>query len=761
MSDSLPLLAPPPATDPARARITAAWSRDETDAVNELLVEATLPAVERDLVLARAAELVARVRARADGQSAVESFMRQYDLSSEEGVLLMCVAEALLRIPDKSTADKLIRDKLGEANWKKHLGGSDSVFVNASTWGLMLTGRLVNLADETRRDLGGAMRRLIGRAGEPVIRLAVRQAMRIMGHQFVMGRSIEEALDRSAEKGNAAYRYSYDMLGEAALTRPDAARYLQAYHDAIVALGRRGPFDNVLDAPSISVKLSALHPRYEFTQHARVQAELTPKVLELAQAAMRQGIGMTVDAEEADRLELSLDVTGAVFADPSLAGWNGFGLAVQAYQKRAPFVIDWLAETARTARRRWCVRLVKGAYWDSEIKRAQEGGYTGYPVFTRKPNTDVSYLACAKRLFGAGESVIYPQFATHNAHTIAAIQHYAQGRPFEYQRLHGMGADLYAEVMHSALAPPGSTADLPERAESGAGADPAATNRARASRVGPMTQGNVACRVYAPVGSHEDLLPYLVRRLLENGANTSFVNRIVDEDVSIRDLVADPCETVRTFSSKPHPRIPLPVGIYGELRKNSMGVNLANDDELRTLAEAVNAPHAPWVAQPLVPGATSAEKPRAVTNPADRRETIGESRNADVATIDQALANGVAAQPEWDAAAGREPRRDPRTRRQPARAASRRIHRAVRARSRQDDSRPRSPRCAKRPTCAATTRRWRASCSASPRTCPGRPASRTSCSCAGAACSSASVRGISRSRSSWARSPPDSRRAMR
>jgi RHH-type proline utilization regulon transcriptional repressor/proline dehydrogenase/delta 1-pyrroline-5-carboxylate dehydrogenase len=319
--------------------------------------------------------------------------------------------------------------------------------VNASTWGLMLTGHLVNVSDPTRADAPGAFKRLIARAGEPVIRLAVRQAMRIMGHQFVMGRTIEEALDRSAKGDNAKYRYSYDMLGEAAFTAPDAARYKKAYHDAILALGRRGPFADMLDAPSISVKLSALHPRYEVAKRERVHAELTPVVLELAQLAKAQGIALTIDAEEADRLELSLDVMEAVFTHPSLEGWNGFGLAVQAYQKRAPFVIDWLIETAKAAKRRWCVRLVKGAYWDSEIKRAQELGLSGYPVFTRKPNTDVSYLANAKRMLDAGADVIYPQFATHNAHTIAAIHHIAKGRPFEFQRLHGMGADLYAEVV--------------------------------------------------------------------------------------------------------------------------------------------------------------------------------------------------------------------------------------------------------------------------------------------------------------------------
>jgi RHH-type proline utilization regulon transcriptional repressor/proline dehydrogenase/delta 1-pyrroline-5-carboxylate dehydrogenase len=601
----------PAGADPARARITAAWLRDEAEAVDQALAAASLAPDERERVLASAADLATRVRARSAGQSAVESFMRQYDLSSTEGVLLMCVAEALLRIPDNATADKLIRDKLGEADWKKHLGGSDSLFVNASTWGLLLTGKLANLADDARDNFGGSMRRLLGRAGEPAIRLAVRQAMRVMGQQFVMGRSIDEALQRAAQKDNAAYRYSFDMLGEAALTQPDAERYQQAYRDAITALGKHPAAGDVLEAPSISVKLSALHPRYEVAKRERVQVELTAKVLELAQLAMAQGIALTIDAEEADRLELSLDVIGTVFAHPSLFGWNGFGLAVQAYQKRAPFVIDWLAGMARTHNRRWCVRLVKGAYWDSEIKRAQELGLSGYPVYTRKPNTDVSYLACARRMFEAGGDCIYPQFATHNAHSIAAIQHMAAGRPFEFQRLWGMGADLYAEV------------------------------------IGPA-HFNVPCRVYAPVGSHQELLPYLVRRLLENGANTSFVNRVVDEDTSVRDLVADPCETVRGFASASHPRIPLPVDLYGALRKNSMGVNLASDNELKALAEAVNNPRGPWRATPLVPGVQSRGAMHPSTDPADHRRQVGEWQASDDATVDRAVTNAVAAQPAWD-----------------------------------------------------------------------------------------------------------------
>ncbi|HSX63140.1 MAG TPA: proline dehydrogenase family protein, partial [Pseudoxanthomonas sp.] len=397
----------PPAT--LRAAITAAWLRDETEHLRELLEQARLPADEQARAQALAADLVQRVRGHAQNQGAIEAFMRQYDLGSEEGVLLMCVAEALLRIPDQETADKLIRDKLGDADWKKHMGESDSVLVNASTWGLMLTGRLVQLNDLTRADVRSAFKRLVGRVGEPVIRLAVRQAMRIMGHQFVMGRTIAEALNRSRKGANAAYRYSFDMLGEGALTAHDAARYLDAYRKAIHAIGGSGPGGNFLGqgatgegvfaAPSISIKLSALHPRYEHAKRARVMAELAPAILELAQLAKSYGIGFTIDAEEADRLELSLDLIEKTFSDPSLDGWEGYGLAVQAYQKRSPYVIDFLADLARRVGRRMPVRLVKGAYWDAEIKRAQIEGHAGYPVFTRKPNTDVSYLANARRMF--------------------------------------------------------------------------------------------------------------------------------------------------------------------------------------------------------------------------------------------------------------------------------------------------------------------------------------------------------------------------
>ena len=623
----------PAVPDPLRAAITRAWTLDEATQVRTLLAIARQPApgwgeADRAAVQATATDLVRRVRARAQDQGAIEAFMRQYDLGSEEGVLLMCVAEALLRIPDEDTADRLIRDKLGEANWKKHLGQSDSVLVNASTWGLMLTGRLVDLADETKRDVHGAFKRLVGRVGEPVIRLAVRQAMRIMGHQFVMGRTIGEALARSRKGANAAYRYSFDMLGEAALTQRDADRYLRAYSDAIDAIGGTGPFTDAITAPSISVKLSALHPRYEHAKRARVLAELAPRLLQLSQRAKRHGIGLTIDAEEADRLELSLDVIEAAWSDPSLAGWDGFGIVVQAYQKRAPFVIDWIADLARRGARRIPVRLVKGAYWDSEVKRAQVDGLPTYPVFTRKPNTDVSYQANAAKLL-SNTDAIYPMFATHNAQTIAAIHRMAgallgprqagETHRFEFQKLHGMGDDLYAEVI-------------------------------------PADRLDVPCRVYAPVGSHEDLLPYLVRRLLENGANSSFVNRISDEAVSIDDLVRDPVEVVSAFETIPHPRIPLPVDLYRSFahgthteRNNSMGANLANDDLLRSLADQVNAAVADWQAGPLVPGASPTGPTHDVTNPADRRQRVGQWQAADAATVERALANAVSAQPAWDA----------------------------------------------------------------------------------------------------------------
>ena len=611
------LLSPelPPAPSALRDAITHAWILDEATHVRDLMAQARQPDADRAAIHDTAADLVRRVRGHAANQGVVEAFMRQYDLGSEEGVLMMCVAEALLRIPDQATADALIRDKLGDADWKRHLGQSDSLLVNASTWGLMLTGKLVNLADDTQRDAYSAFSRMIGKFGEPVIRSAVRQAMKIMGHQFVLGRTIQEGLERSRKGDFANYRYSFDMLGEAALTQADADRYFESYRKAIDAIGATGPFADEISAPSISVKVSALHPRYEHAKRERVLAELAPRLLALAQQAKRHNIGMTIDAEETDRLEISLDLIFKVLADASLAGWNGFGIVVQAYQKRAPFVIDYIVAKARELGRRIPVRLVKGAYWDAEIKRAQMEGLAGYPLFTRKQNTDISYQANARRLLDAGDA-IYPMFATHNAQTIAAIHQMANGRTFEFQKLHGMGDDLYAEVI-------------------------------------PADRLNVPCRVYAPIGSHEDLLPYLVRRLLENGANSSFVNRITDEAIPVEDLIRDPLEVVAGFDSIPHPRIPLPRQLYRaqhQSRDNSMGINLANDDELRQLAAQINTAGAgTWTAGPLVPGAGTGGEAQAVTNPADRRDVVGHWRAADEATVAKALDNAVAAQPAWDA----------------------------------------------------------------------------------------------------------------
>ena len=524
---------------PLRAAIEAATLADEETIVIGLIGAADPGAAARRRIAETAAGMVERIRGQAKATGGLDAFMQEYDLSSQEGVMLMCLAEALLRVPDAETADKLIADKIGGADWNRHIGHSESLFVNASTWALMLTGRMMRTEEVAERDSLSLMRRLIARSGEPLIRQAMVQAMRIMGRQFVMGRDIEEAFDRAREGETRGYRHSYDMLGEAAHTATDAKRYLQAYAHAIDAIGRQLGRRGIVDRPGISIKLSALHPRFEYAQRQRVLAELIPIVTGLAKQARVADIGLCVDTEEADRLELTLDLVEAVFSDPALSEWEGFGLAVQAYQKRAMPLLDWLTALARTQRRRLSVRLVKGAYWDAEIKHAQEQGLDGYPVFTRKVNTDVSYMACARKMLAA-QDAFYSQFATHNAHTLAAVLELAGDfRGFEFQRLHGMGEELYDAVI----------------GDSGLG---------------------VPCRVYAPVGSHEDLLAYLVRRLLENGSNTSFVNRIVDERSPVSDVVADPVEQAATTEQKSHPRIPLPVDIYDGERQNAKGVDLAD-----------------------------------------------------------------------------------------------------------------------------------------------------------------------------------------
>jgi len=585
---------------------------DEEALVRDLARIAAAGDAQAAKIRATAERLVAAVR-RTAREGGIDAFLAQYDLSSQEGVLLMCIAEALLRIPDDETADALIADKITSASWQDHLGESESLFVNASTWGLMLTGRLLRLDEEVKRNPARVLKKLASRVGEPLVRTAMRQAMRIMGHQFVMGRTIEEALGRSRRKEGRRWRYSFDMLGEAAVTAADAVRYLESYSQAIARIGESaGSAASIHEAPSLSVKLSALHPRYGWQQAGRVLDELVPRVLRLVLEARDAGIALTIDAEEADRLELSLDVFERVYRDGRLDGYAGLGLAVQAYQRRARDVIAWLTALARDVGRRIPVRLVKGAYWDTEIKRAQEQGLDSYPVFTRKSHTDVSYLACARLLLDAGD-LLYPQFATHNAQTLASVMHFAGSRTdFEFQRLHGMGEDLYREVID------------PERF-----ARP--------------------CRVYAPVGSHEDLLPYLVRRLLENGANTSFVHRIVDEDVDIEDIVADPVVTASRTGFRPHARIPSPLDIYQPERRNSRGRNLPDRRVLRELLEEMaQASASERHAAPIVDGETLTGEALPSVNPADRDEVVGTCVQADAAAVDRALAVAAAAQPAWD-----------------------------------------------------------------------------------------------------------------
>ena len=584
---------------------------DETEAVACILAAAEIPVDMRHCIGERARGIVAAVRRDRLGKGGIDAFLHEYALSSPEGVALLCLAEALLRIPDAETVDRLIRDKIGSADWESHLGRSESMFINASTWALMLTGRLLHIVSPAP-DLRTVLRRFVARSSEPVLRQAVTAAMHIIGRQFVMGRTIGEALERARGAEQQGYRHSYDMLGEAAHTAADAARYAAAYDDAIAAIGRSWGGRIIADAPGISIKLSALHPRYEMAQRARVLSEVSLILLELSRHARGAGIGLTIDAEEADRLDLSLDLFEALALSPDLADWDGLGLAVQAYQKRALPVIEWLADLARRSGRRLMVRLVKGAYWDSEIKRTQEHGLDGYPVYTRKVATDVSYLACARRLLAFGP-IFYPQFATHNAHTVAALLEFAgERRDYEFQRLHGMGEALYEQIVGA------ERLDRP-------------------------------CRVYAPVGSHEDLLPYLVRRLLENGANTSFVNRLVDEAQPINAIVADPIAQLARLPVKPHPRIPLPRDLYGPARENSRGLDLDHAPVQAALRDGLAAALCqPRSAAPIIDGIEQPGAAEPVFDPSDRRRPVGMVVAAGPREIDRALGRALFSAPSWD-----------------------------------------------------------------------------------------------------------------
>ncbi|ELQ6015737.1 trifunctional transcriptional regulator/proline dehydrogenase/L-glutamate gamma-semialdehyde dehydrogenase [Cronobacter sakazakii] len=608
----------------SRAAITAAWRRAETDAVPMLLEQARLPqpVAEKTHQLAWSLAEKLRNQKTASGRAGmVQSLLQEFSLSSQEGVALMCLAEALLRIPDKATRDALIRDKISNGNWQSHIGRSPSLFVNAATWGLLFTGRLVSTHNEA--SLSRSLNRIIGKSGEPLIRKGVDMAMRLMGEQFVTGETIAEALANARKLEEKGFRYSYDMLGEAALTAADAQAYMVSYQQAIHAIGKASNGRGIYEGPGISIKLSALHPRYSRAQYDRVMEELYPRLKSLTLLARQYDIGINIDAEEADRLEISLDLLEKLCFEPELAGWNGIGFVIQAYQKRCPFVIDYLIDLATRSRRRLMIRLVKGAYWDSEIKRAQMEGLEGYPVYTRKVYTDISYLACAKKLL-AVPNLIYPQFATHNAHTLAAIynlagQNYYPGQ-YEFQCLHGMGEPLYEQV------------------------------------VGKISDGklNRPCRIYAPVGTHETLLAYLVRRLLENGANTSFVNRIADNTLSLDDLVADPVSAVEQLAAQegrvglPHPKIPLPQDLYGEGRVNSAGLDLANEHRLASLSSSLlNSALQKWRALPMLENAVDDGELAPVINPAEPRDIVGYAREATEAEVAQALESAVNNAPIW------------------------------------------------------------------------------------------------------------------
>ena len=620
--------------NPLRHAITAAYRLPEPEALAPLLELARVPAhLEADIhaLALRLADTLRHRKASGGRAGIVQGLLQEFALSSQEGVALMCLAEALLRIPDAATRDALIRDKISTGDWEPHLGKSPSLFVNAATWGLLLTGKLV--ATHSERGLTAALRKLTAKGGEPLIRKGVDMAMRMMGEQFVTGETIAQALANAREHEAQGFRYSYDMLGEAALTAHDAARYMQSYVDAIHAIGKASGGRGVYEGPGISIKLSALHPRYSRAQHARVMGELYPMVLQLVELARGYEIGLNIDAEEADRLELSLDLLERLCHAPTLAGWKGIGFVIQAYQKRCPYVIDYCIDLARRSSHRLMIRLVKGAYWDSEIKRAQVDGLPDYPVYTRKSHTDVSYIACARKLLAAPEAV-YPQFATHNAQTLATIYQLADPASYypgqyEFQCLHGMGEPLYEQVV----------GPLP------AAGDPVAKPGL-----------NRPCRIYAPVGTHETLLAYLVRRLLENGANTSFVNRVADVTLPLATLVSNPVATVDADAAAegraalPHSRIPLPPHLYGAQRANSAGLDLSNENVLAQLQAALaQGAQQQWSAAPLVDGPVVGAAASAVRNPSLHADIVGQVQEAAEADVDTALEAAQAALAPWSA----------------------------------------------------------------------------------------------------------------
>ncbi len=590
-----------------RSSITERRAWSEAACVADNLAAHGLSVEARARVSSEAASLIDEMR-RSKSPGLMELFLAEYGLTTEEGVALMCLAEAFLRTPDAPSLDALIRDKIGPGDWGSHRARARSTLVNASTWALMLTGRIFRDTQGTEDGLWTMVREAVQRLGEPVARTAVEHAMRVMGRQFVLGRTIAEALDNGAERMAEGYSYSFDMLGEAARTEADARRYFLSYARAITAIAERGGAAAVHDNPGISIKLSALHPRYEEVQRDSVHERLTPRLLALAEQACAANMGLNIDAEEADRLELSLDVFEAVLRTPDLAGWDGFGLVVQAFSKQAPAVLQWIDQLASETGRHIPVRLVKGAYWDTEIKNAQVLGLGTYPVYTRKAATDLAYLRCARLLLESRDRV-YPQLATHNAHTAQAVLEIAgDAEGFEFQRLHGMGEDLHERLRKKA---------------------------------------GTRCRIYAPVGVHKDLLAYLVRRLLENGANSSFVNQVLDEEIPVEDIAEDPIAVVEAAEPTHNPRIPLPADLYGDSRRNSKGVNLNDRAEAAVLDDRM-APHhtAQWTAGPVVAGVTAPDG-RAVVSPSNPADRVGRTADATPDIVETAIGNAVQASPGW------------------------------------------------------------------------------------------------------------------
>ena len=597
-----------------RTELRRAYRPAEEQVAVERIAQARLSASELGEATATARTLVKGVRAHKP--TGVDAFLHAYDLGSDEGIAMMCLAEALLRIPDTHTADELIADKLAGPDWSEKLGRSDSAFVNAATFSLLLTGKVLGGAQDRSDNWKAALGRAVGRLGEPVVRTAVREAMKILGRNFVFGRTIDEALQRAKPERGQGLSHSFDMLGEAAKTFADAECYADAYRGALNRIAKEAK-DGLRKSPGISVKLTALYPRFEYAHRDEALSAVIPLVRELALKASKADVHLTIDAEEADRLELQMDVFEALLADDALFAncWAGFGIAIQAYQKRAAPLCDWVIEAARAHRRKLMCRLVKGAYWDTEIKLAQVGGLPDYPVWTRKSATDVSYLACAKKLLAASD-VIYPAFATHNANTIGQVKALAGTRQFEFQRLHGMGEELYDELA---------------KLEEGIGEKP------------------TPVRIYAPVGSHKELLAYLVRRLLENGANSSFVNRIADEQVSIDELVRDPVAELEALSPKRNPKIVLPPDLFGPGRRNSAGVDLSDPLVREPLLERLKALEArSWTAKP---GLGKGE-PRPIVSPHDHRITVGKTFEATADEVDRLVRAGHAAQVDWDALGG-------------------------------------------------------------------------------------------------------------